>query len=317
MYTLQQTINFSQPFIEYSPLTVGTNFEPAISIASMVRNTILNAPMFWPWNRAEYLISSGTPPNLVAGQQDYVFNIPDFAYLEKVSLFYADGSKAVELKDVYNTNILGVGIAQAEPNAAAIKYYTPGSTIAVRFLSVPEQAYTGVLTYQKLSVPFQVFSLEAVEVISGVAYYLFSNLQNFPTNFFQGQLIQVQGFNNAVNNGTFVCLSSTNTYLVLANPAAITETNLLATAINISWFPIPDSYMDIFNNLFLAEAMALVDDSREQTYRQRGIAALLSKAEGLTQMQVNAFLAQYMTRGTLAQIAGQTRVQQGLQARGI
>jgi hypothetical protein len=283
----------------------------------MVRNTILNAPFTWPWNRNEYLISSGTPPNLVAGTQDYVFNIPDFAYLEKVSLFYADKSKAIEIQDVYNTNILGVAIAKAEPNAAAIKYYSPGSTVAVRFLSVPDQPYTGVLTYQKLAAPFQVFNLEAVDVISGVAYYQFSILQNFPTNYFQGQQIQVQGFNNPGNNGTFLCLSSTNSYLILLNPAAATENNLLATLINIDWYPIPTSYMDIFNNLFLAEAMALVDDSREQVYRQRGVAALLSKAEGLTQMQVNAFLAQYLTRGTLAQIAAQTRVQQGSQARGI
>jgi hypothetical protein len=75
--------------------------------------------------------------------------------------------------------------------------------------------------------------------------------------------------------------------------------------------------MDIFNNLFLAEAMAVADDPREQIYRMRGIAALLSKAEGLTEMQINAFLAQYISRGLTPQQVAQLKTQQGHQARGI
>src|ERR1700677_2490217 len=157
-YTLEQTINWSQTYIEYSPLTAGTANEPAISIASMVRSTILNSPLTWPWNRNEFLISTATPPNLTAGTQDYVFNISDFAYLEKVSLLSADGSYGYEIKNCYNTNILGVPTTgtggQAEPNGCAVKFYTPGTSVALRFLSVPDQNYTGVITYQKLAVPF-------------------------------------------------------------------------------------------------------------------------------------------------------------------
>ena len=319
-YTLPQTINWSQTFIEYAPLSAGTAFEPAISVATMVRNTILNAPFTWPWNRNEYLISTGTPPNLVAGQQDYVFTIPDFAYLEKVSLLTADGNRGFELKDVYNRNILGLtGVQpsqQAEPNSAAVKFYNPGSTVAVRFLSNPDQSYTGTLTYQKLAIPFTFFNFEEVLVLSNVAYYTFSNLQNYPVNYFAGQNITVTGFDNLSNNGVFLCLSSTNTYLILVNPAAATDIHV-ATGMNLDWFPLPDSFMDVFNNLFLAEAMAVVDDAREQVYRQRGIAALLSKAEGLNEMQINAFLAQSIARGTVQQTMAAQRTQQGTQARGI
>lgn len=242
-YTLQQTINWAQTYIEYSPLTAGTGNEPAISIGSMVRSTILNAPFTWPWNRAEFPFAAllALQPNV----QDYVFPITDFAYLEKVSLLTADGSYGFELEDVHNTNILGIASpeATAQPNSAAVKFYTPGTSVAIRFLSVPDQAYTGSITYQSLSLPF-------------------------------------------VN---------------LSDP----------------WSPIPDSFKDIYNNLFLAEALENVDDARGQYYRQRGIAALLSKAEGLTQMQINAFLAQYISRGTSQQLAAQQRVQQGTQARAI
>ena len=320
MYTLYQTIEFAQTFIEYSPLTAGTNLEPAISIANTVISTILNAPFTWPWNRNEFLLTGATA--LVAGTQDYIFNVTDFAYLEKVSLLTADGSYGFELKDVYNTNILGIAAtstgARAQPNSAAIKYYTPGTSIAVRFISNPDQAYTGSLTYQKIPVPFQGFAFEAVEVISGVAYYMFSVPQiNAAANGLVGQNIQVQGFDIASNNGVFPVVASTSAYVILTNPLAVTDAVVTpASGIIGYWNPIPDSFIDIFNNLFLAEALASVEDGREQLYRQRGIAALLSKAQGLSDQDRNAFLMQYLSRGTAQQLGAQMRVQQGIQARG-
>lgn len=321
-YTLTQTINWAQTFIEYSPLTAGTGFEPALSIGTMVRNTILNAPLTWPWNRNEYAINApNTPASLTAGTQDYLFNITDFAYLEKISLLSADGTYGFELKNCYNTNILGVPESmvsgQAQPNSAAVKYFTPGVSMALRFLSIPEQAYTGVITYQKLPIPFTSYAMDQVAILSGVAYYFFTSLQGQgANNYFAGQTFQVQGFDQAADNGTFVCTASSSTYLILANPAAVNDTHA-ATAINESWFPIPDHFMEIFNNLFLAEAMEAVDDTRGQYYRQRGIAALLSKAEGLSELQRNAFLAQWIARGTSQQLSAQMRTTQGNQARGV
>ena len=138
-YTLQQTINACLPYMEYSPLNAGTGNEPAISIASTVRSTILNPPLTWPENRAEFALT-GTNA-LVQGQQDYTFNITDFAYLEKISLLSADGTYGFELNDIYNTYILGIPStgtgAQAQPNAACVKFYTPGTSVSIRFLSMP------------------------------------------------------------------------------------------------------------------------------------------------------------------------------------
>lgn len=316
MYTLKQSIDFAQTFIEYSPLTAGTNFEPSISIATMIRNAILNAPFTWPWNRAEFSLTGGTA--LVAGTQDYSLPVTDFAYLEKVSLLSADGSFGYELKDVYNTNILGIPSLttneRAQPNACAVKLYVPGTSVDVRFLAPPDQAYTGALTYQKLSLPFQVFTLTAVgnAAAGNTSYTGTFNAASFQA----GTFAQIAGFTSAVNNGLFTVVSCNATTLVVANAVGTAESKA-ATAINDSWYPVPDSFMDIYNNLFLAEAFAAVDDAREQTYRQRGIAALLSKAEGLTEMQRNAFLSQWIARGTSQAMAAQLRTQQGSQARAV
>ena len=315
MYTLSQSISWSQPYIEYVPLNAGTAWEPALSVATMVRNSILNPPFTWPFNRNEY-----TSLSLVQGTQDYTASITDFAYLEKVSLLNADGF-GYELDDVYNTNILGVPSltnGQGQPNSCAVRYYVPSTSVSLRFLSVPEQAYTTILTYQKLPLPFTYFNLESVSVISTVVYYTYQSTQVVGANDeLAGQYILVDGFTNAGNNGTFLCVSSTANYLILTNPNAIDETKTTAYAINESWYPIPDSYMEIYNNLFLAEMMATADDAREQLYRQRGVAALLSKAQGLTQLQVNAFLAQWSARGSMQELAKQIATQMGAQSRGI
>lgn len=87
------------------------------------------------------------------------------------------------------------------------------------------------------------------------------------------------------------------------------------TSLANNW-SIPDQYLDIYNNLFVGEAMAIVDDARANVYRQRGVAALLSKAEGLSEMQRNEFLAQYWARDN-QQLAAQLRTQQAAQARGV
>ena len=258
---------------------------------------------------------------MVTGQQDYTFNIQDFAYLEKISLLSADGNTSFEITDIHNANILGLSAPNnpsnvAQPNAAAVKFYNPGTNVSLRFLPIPDQAYTGIVTYQKLPIPFQIFSFESVEVISGVAFYTFSATQNFPPNFLVGQDMQVQGFDLSVNNGTFPLWHLTNNYFILANPNAVTDV-AAATGINIDWFPIPDHFSEIYNNLFLAEALANVDDAREQVYRQRGIAALLSKAEGLNDMQVNTFLAQAFARSTGQEMSSQMKRTQGGQGRGI
>jgi len=79
---------------------------------------------------------------------------------------------------------------------------------------------------------------------------------------------------------------------------------------------IPDQYLDIYNNLFVGEAMAIVDDARSAQYRQRGVAALLAKAEGLTEMEKNLFLEQYWMRDR-QMLAGTLRTQQAAQSRGV
>jgi hypothetical protein len=90
---------------------------------------------------------------------------------------------------------------------------------------------------------------------------------------------------------------------------------VLFTSTTQSWTP-PNSFIYIYNNLFLGEAFADVDEQRSQTYRQRGIAGLLARAEGLTELQKEIFAQHYLRYGASASLPTQ-RAQQAIQARSI
>lgn len=232
--TLQNTIDFSQCFINYSPLTAGTGNNPAVTIATMLQNTITNAPFTWPWNRGE---DSST--STVIGTQDYIIGLTDFNFLEKLSLTDISGN-IFEVTDVLNTNSLSKATKRQRPTGVSVISINYGTNVKIRFVGVPDAVYVINLTYQKLVIPI--------------------------------------------------------------------------TTLTQNW-SIPDHFSDIYNNLFLAEAFQDVDDARAFQYRQRGVAVLLAKAEGLTEMQKNIFMEQFLATDSQTASNGM-RTQQYNQARG-
>lgn len=83
------------------------------------------------------------------------------------------------------------------------------------------------------------------------------------------------------------------------------------------WSGIPDAYSDIYGNLFLSEMYQFNGEEQSAArYRQRGVASLLSRAEGLTDAQKNIFMTAALKDG-LESAALQLRLQQATQARGI
>src|SRR5271168_655459 len=131
---LQNTINFALPFIQYSPVTAGLGQEPAVSIASMIRNTMLNQPITWPWNR------NSTTFSTVVGQQDYTETITDLGFIEKVTLTDDQGN-IIEIKDVLNNQSLAASTFQQQPSIMSVQSIS-GTSYTFRFIGVPDQIYT-------------------------------------------------------------------------------------------------------------------------------------------------------------------------------
>lgn len=312
MGNLQQTINWSRTYAQYIPITAGNGQEPAVSIATMIRNSILAPPQSWYWNRNTF-----SPINVTkAAGTDYSINIssiPDFGFLEKASLQDASG-KIWELKDVYNSFPLAPSGTSDQQRPNSIVLLSQSSTqFTFRFLGAPNATYTGSLIYQKKAQPFGPYFITSCgNAAAGNTAYT----GTFdPLSFATGATANITGFvTNVVNNGSFVVVSCTATTLTLANGSGVAET-ATAYATNFDWFPIPDWYQDVYNNLFLSELFMVSDDpSKAPIYRQRGVGAFLAKAAGLTDEQKDAFAQQWLARSAedfsaaqWAQLGGQAR----------
>lgn len=310
MYTLTQTINWAQAFIQYAPLTAGLGQEPAVSTASMIRTTLMNPPIAWAWNRNAYTLGAAT----VKGTQDYTVllsAVPDFGFLEKVVLLDASG-KYWEITDIYNNNPMSLAADQQRPQAACILLQT-STSITLRFIGVPNAAYNVTLIYQKKPQSFGPFLITsaAAKSAGNTAYTGVFDPLSFPT----GELAQITGFvAHTSNNGALTIVSCTTTTLTVVQPGTGGAETISAYASNFDWAPVPDWYSDIYNNLFLSEMFVVADDARSQAFRQRGIAAFLAKAEGLTETQRKAFVQQWLARSVesatmaqLTQLANQAR----------
>src|SRR5271157_162278 len=310
--SLQNTISWARPFVQYLPVQVGNIGEPAISIASMIRNSMLNAPLTWAWNRNELIFST------IVGTQDYAQAITgnDFAFVEKVSLTDDQGN-IIEIKDVYNDSALAVSSFQQRPNAVSVQlvsYSGATQTVKFRFLGVPDKVYTVTADYQKLAPQFGSYSITAVGNAAGgnTTYTGVFDPYSLPV----GATATIAGLVASVNNGSFTIVSCSTSSLVVANAVGTAATSQTGYVVNYSWSPIPDQYSDVYNNLFLAEILSLAGDARVQLYRQRGVAALMSKASGLTEMQKNAFMQQWLERD-VERSSTMMINQQGTQGRGI
>jgi hypothetical protein len=87
------------------------------------------------------------------------------------------------------------------------------------------------------------------------------------------------------------------------------------TSTSGAWAPIPDCFSDIFNNLFLGYYMESCQDTRGGQFIARGGAALLAKAEGLSEMDRAIFMQAFLNLDA-AQVVNQMSAQQGRQAIG-
>lgn len=114
--------------------------------------------------------------------------------------------------------------------------------------------------------------------------------------------------------------SNSYVFRLSAVPEAIYTVNLIYqkapvafSATTDPWSPIPDSFADIYNNICLGYYMDSAQDSRAPQYIARGVAGLLARSVGLSQMDKALFAQSYMNFSA-AEMLNQLKTQQGQQA---
>lgn len=136
--TLQNSVDWVRPFVFFRPLNIGTNNEPAISSANLIQQTIVGPPFRWPWNRSTLTFSTAN------GTQDYTRAVSDFGFIEKATATLSGVTYELEVQAILSEeSITGKPIyicSQTDDNAGNIKF---------RFMSVPNNVYSIIVTYQK------------------------------------------------------------------------------------------------------------------------------------------------------------------------
>ncbi len=227
-YTLDRTVRYVRRFIFNSPLIFSGTTDPALGMADWVRNTILQPPFAWRWNRATAKVLLST------GVQDYEVNLPNFGWLESatvtdtVSVPNAAYKLSISLNDETE-------IVDNQPNRIAARFDDGNGNITFRVTPPPTANFTVAdLTYQNAS-------------------------------------------------PKFVKMSDT-------------------------WAPIPDYFSSIYQMGMLAKAYEFVGDERYAPTLQMFVRQLIGANGGLTQSQVNIFMADLMltplTSSNMSQNAG-------------
>lgn len=149
---LQRTINYTQQFLRYAPLTftatanMAATDDPSLSNADWVKQFILSPSLGgWRWNRV-----AGTPTSptfvTIEGQADYVVNLPNFGYIEKaVAYDPTNGYVAFELQ---NDLIKGAELVPNQPARIAAQYDDEEGNITFRIFPAPDGIYNVVVDYQ-------------------------------------------------------------------------------------------------------------------------------------------------------------------------
>lgn len=82
------------------------------------------------------------------------------------------------------------------------------------------------------------------------------------------------------------------------------------------WSPIPDTLSDVYNNMCLGYYMDSCQDPRAPQYIGRGVAGLLARQSGLSEMDKAVFAQSYMNLNS-AMVTQALETQQGRQAQGV
>jgi hypothetical protein len=307
--TIQDSINWIQPYLNWANLTIGVNEEPAMSAANLILQTIVGPPFVWPWNRTT------TTFQTIEGVQDYTMNIANYGFLETASIqmcgvitsVVANGATAV-FQAV--NNFAGGSIDGGFPTPVKISGCTTTGLNGTQTMTAATPTSFTINT-----------SITVTEAESG-ALALAGKI--FPLELKWGaiteateqarpQYISTQESNESGVSFTLRLLPVPNTTYQVnltyqESPAPYTD-------VSNTW-GIPDQLQYIYNYFFAFLMFDYFDDPRAARYRQLAVAALLSRADGLEATDRNLFLGNWLPLMAEEMEKDQSTAQ-GTQARGI
>jgi len=315
--TLDDSINWVRPYLNWPNLSIGTNGEPAISSANLVLQTIVGPPFVWPWNRSTAKFQT------IQGVQDYTMNIAQFGFMEACSLqmcgnitsVVANGTTAVfqAVNKFGAGSIDGFSSVAGEQGGTTPVYITGCTTTGLNGTQVMIAATPTSFTINT--------SITVTEVESG-ALALAGKI--YPVELKWGALTdadeQMRPHSMSTQSSNESGVSFTLRFLGV--PDTTYQVNLIYQMSPALFFDtsatwgIPDQLQYIYNYFFMFLMMDYFNDPRAAKFRQLAVASLLSRADGLNLTDRNLFLGNWIPLMNEEQ-SGLASDTQGTQARGL
>jgi hypothetical protein len=317
--TIQDTINWSKRMSFNRNPVIGNSLEPALTSANLVQQVILSPPFEWWWNNLELVFTCNPTPNAATSTTASV----------------ASGVLTVTATNTFaSQNIVIIGgftgtLAALNGTVTIIQTATgSGFTANVQFPNAGPDTSSGTftnVTTQDYTIPAPTFShiehasvLDLVQVPqSSPATYTTAKWweldvkNNLALETFKGRPGFISPHVEDGNGNVTFRMSSApdkpypvSVHVQLASPGI--------TSINQTWAPLPNFMQYVYDWGFLALMWQFADDPRAAYANNQFKAALLGRAEGLTEEQKNIFLNNWeaLKDGYMM------KMQQGIQARG-
>lgn len=300
--TLQSSLDYASSFVGYLGLAIGTNNQPSLGSVRYIVDTVLSAPFMWAWNR------NSTKFQTTTGTQDYSLTLSDFGYIETATAQPCAVITAVSINETGLATLTAVnqfvqgntvtvnGLATTSLNG--IWTITAASPTSFSFLS---PASPGSLSDSGLAVSGQVFQFE--DVLNTQVLSESSDLAR-PTK------ICVLTDNLAGAQKVRLMSVPDQPYNIVLQYQKDSPT---ITNLSGNW-PFPDDFTDIYNALFIGMSLEYAQDPRGVQWLTRGTAALIRKAEGLSEMDKQYIMGAFIP-GMMLPTQAQLKTQQGIQAR--
>jgi hypothetical protein len=316
--TIRQSIEWAKRLSFNRNPVLGNSLEPALTSATLVMQVILGAPFEWWWNSQELVFTANPTANTATSTTASV--------TAGVLTVTAPNTFAVQ-----NLLIISAFTGTLAPlNGQIITVLTAtgsGFTAAIQSADLAADTTGGIftnVTTQDYTIPAPTFSHIEHASLFDLSQVVGSNPPVYtPTKWQQltvknnlaleSALARPQFISPEVEDGngnvTFRLASSpdkpypVSIHVQLAAP--------VVTSMNQTWAPLPDFMQYIYDWGFLALMWQFADDPRAGYANSQFKAALLGRAEGLTEEEKNIFLNNWEA----LQEGYAMKLQQGIQAR--
>jgi hypothetical protein len=306
--TIQDSINWAKRMSFNRNPVIGNSLEPALTSAAMVMQAILSPPFEWWWNSQETVFTCNTTPKAATSTAAVV---------------------ASNVLTVTAANTFTVG--QALMISAFLGTLKPLNGQIIQILTATSSTFTAAVVFPNNTDTVGTFTAITTQdyllSLSNFSHIKHASVNDLDANNPKWYELKVQNnlaLESSLSRPMFIGPnyedgSGNVSFRVFPAPDKAYPISIQAqlaapavTSVNQTWSPLPDFMQYVYQWGFLALMWMFADDPRTQYAEAKFKAALLGRAEGLTEEEKNIFLNNWESLKEFYAL----KMQQGIQARG-